>query len=98
MQETGASTSVESSTASKDEHLVDKADATVSVNLDSRHGTRSDGSTSLPNGQYVVTEPTGVGFKNVNVGAVDLTAQYPVNVKGCIGFGDSVDCTVDYSR
>ena len=43
--------------------------------------------TARANGVYVVTVPTQVGYKNVNVGKVDLTASYGVTVKGVVGTG-----------
>lgn len=70
----------------------------VTAVVDSTTGTWSDGEATFTNGSYVVTIPTTVGFKNVNVGKLDLTAPYDVNVKGVIGTGDRITCTVGYSQ
>lgn len=86
------------SATSADDTLKEKATANVATLIDSTGGTWSDGKTSHPNGTYVVTVPTRVGYKNVNVGKVDLTAIYDVNVKGVIGTGDNITCTVSYNK
>ena len=76
---------VQSETA-KDDTLKEQADANVAAKLNSVGGTWSDGKTTRANGTYVVTIPTQVGYENVPVGKVDLTATYDVNVKGVIGW------------
>ena len=75
---------VQSETA-KDDTLKEQADTHVAVQLDSTGGTWSDGEAIRANGVYVVTVPTQVGCKNVNVGKVDLAASYGVTVKGVVG-------------
>lgn len=86
------------SATSADDTLKEKASANVATLIDTTGGTWSDGKTTHPNGTYVVTVPTRVGYKNVNVGKVDLTATYDVNVKGVIGTGDNITCTVSYNK
>lgn len=88
---------VQSATA-KDDTLKEQADAHVAAQLDSTGGSWSDGKTTRTNGTYVVTIPTQVGYKNVPVGKVDLTAPYDVNVKGVIGTGDTITCTATYDK
>lgn len=88
---------VQSETA-KDDTLKEQANANVAAQLDSTGGTWSDGKTTRANGTYVVTIPTKVGYKNVPVGKVDLTAPYDVNVKGVIGLGDTITCTATYDK
>lgn len=88
---------VQSETA-KDDTLKEQANANVAAQLDSTGGTWSDGKTTRTNGTYVVTIPTQVGYKNVPVGKVDLTATYDVNVKGVIGLGDTITCTATYDK
>lgn len=88
---------VQSETA-KDDTLKEQADTSVAAQLDSTGGTWSDGKTTRANGTYVVTIPTQVGYKNVPVGKVDLTAPYDVNVKGVIGLGDTITCTATYDK
>lgn len=92
-----APSEVQSETA-KDDTLKEQANANVAAQLDSTGGTWSDGKTARTNGTYVVTIPTQVGYKNVNVGKVDLTAAYDVNVKGVIGTGDTITCTATYDK
>lgn len=86
------------SATSADDTLKEKATANVATLIDSTGGSWSDGKNSHPNGTYIVTIPTRVGYKNVNVGKVDLTATYDVNVKGVIGTGDNITCTVSYNK
>lgn len=93
----GTPNETQSQTAA-DDTLKEKASANVATLIDSTGGTWSDGKTTRPNGTYVVTIPTQVGYKNVNVGKVDLTAAYDVNVKGVIGTGDHITCTVTYNK
>lgn len=88
--------SVESVTQDKDGHYEEKASSTMGAKLSSVHGTWKDSNSVHDNGKYVVTVPTNVGFKNVDAGAVDLTAPYTVNVAGILEFGDSVTCEVSY--
>lgn len=88
---------VQSETA-EDATLKEQADAHVAAQLDSTGGTWSDGKTDRANGTYVVTIPTKVGYENVPVGKVDLTAPYGVNVKGVIGLGDTITCTATYDK
>ena len=88
---------VESQT-NEDANLREQATANVNAVIDSTGGTWSDGKVNRSNGTYVVTVPTQVGYKNVNVGKVDLTAPYDVNVKGVIGTGDKITCTVTYDK
>lgn len=95
---TGEPTNEVQSVTSADDTLKEKATAHVATLIDTTGGTWSDGTNSHPNGTYVVTVPTRVGYKNVNVGKVDLTATYPVTVKGVIGTGDNITCTVSYNR
>lgn len=88
---------VQSETA-KDDTLKEQVDTSFAAQLDSTGGTWFDGKTTRTNGTYVVTIPTQVGYKNVNVGKVDLTAAYDVNVKGVIGLGDTITCTATYDN
>lgn len=86
------------SATSADEALKEKASSTVATLVDTTGGTWSDGANTHQMGSYVVVVPTRVGFRNVNAGKVDLTATYPVTVKGVIGTGDNITCTVSYNK
>lgn len=86
------------SATSADDTLKEKATTNVATLLDSTGGTWSDGKNTHQMGSYIVVVPTQVGFRNVNAGKVDLTATYPVTVKGVIGTGDSITCTVSYNK
>lgn len=86
------------SATSADDTLKEKATANVATLLDSTGGTWSDGTNTHQMGSYIVVVPTQVGFRNVNAGKVDLTATYPVTVKGVIGTGDNITCTVSYNK
>ena len=86
------------SATSADDTLKEKATANVATLLDSTGGTWSDGTNTYQMGSYIVVVPTRVGFRNVNAGKVDLTATYPVTVKGVIGTGDNITCTVSYNK
>lgn len=86
------------SATSADDTLKEKATANVATLIDTTGGTWSDGSTTHQIGSYTVVVPTRVGFRNVNAGKVDLTATYPVTVKGVIGTGDNITCTVSYNK
>ena len=91
--------SVESTTQDKDGHYTEKASAVMTANIDTIGGHWTDsGDAQHDNGKYVVTIPTSVGFTGVDVGAVDLTADYGVTVAGVIENGDTVTATVDYSQ
>lgn len=91
--------SVESTTQDKEGRYVEKASATMTANIDTIGGRWSDvGDGQHDNGKFVVTIPTSVGFTGVDVGAVDLTADYGVTVAGVIENGDTVTATVDYSE
>lgn len=86
------------SATSADDTLKEKAAANVATLLDSTGGSWSDGVNTHQMGSYIVVVPTRVGFRNVNAGKVDLTATYPVTVKGVIGTGDNITCTVSYNK
>ena len=86
------------SATSADDTLKEKATANVATLLDSTGGSWSDGTNTYQMGSYIVVVPTRVGFRNVNAGKVDLTATYPVTVKGVIGTGDNITCTVSYNK
>ena len=91
--------SAESTTQDKDGHYTEKASAVMTANIDTIGGHWTDsGDAQHDNGKYVVTVPTSVGFTGVDVGAVDLTADYGVTVAGVIENGDTVTATVDYSQ
>ena len=77
---------VQSETA-KDDTLKEQADTHVAAQLDSTGGNGGVGAATGTHRVKVVTAPAPVGYKNVNVGKVDLTASYGVTVKGVVGTG-----------
>ena len=64
----------------------------------SQDGPEGSETNAHDNGTYVITIPTKIAYENMNIGIVDTSDTYDVNIRGAIGQNEKVKLTAETDK